>query len=175
MTIKGALLASVSVCTICAGTAFAKPTPNLVVAALHPGHAVVKTAMHSAGGQTFTSSASVSTGVSTKADYKKKTKLGATYYTFLHSGTFCSPPKEKVVLSTKKTKYAKLSTSTETYSEGCSTPSTFYGDVYDLQTKGKVKTPDTFTSDLIGKKVVFDGTTYKTGTLVLNVSVTISP
>jgi hypothetical protein len=172
MNIRHVLLASVSVCTICAGGAFAKSTPALV-AGMHAGNAVVKTGVHSLTPTNLTSSASVATGVST-ADYHVKTKLAATYYTFLHSGTFCNPPKESVKLSTKKTKYAKLSTSTESYSEGCGTPSKFYGDVYDLTTKKAPKKADTFTSSLIGHQIHFDGQVYKKGTLNLHVSVTIS-
>jgi hypothetical protein len=174
MSIKGVLLAGASLCTICAGTAFAKSTPHLV-AALHPnaGHVTFKTSLHPKNATDLTSTASVATGVTT-ADHLIKTKLAATYYTFLHSGTFCNPPKQKVVLSTKKTKYAKLSTSTESYSEGCGTPSVFYGDVYDLFSKKVPKKADKFTSSLIGKNVVFGGTTYKKGTLNLDVSVTIS-
>jgi hypothetical protein len=173
MTIKGALLAGVSICTICAGSAFAKTSPNVLVAQMHPGHAVVKTSLHSQEPTNLTSTFGVTTAISASADLKKKTKLAATYYTFLHSGTFCNEPKQKVKLSTKKTKYAKLSTSTETYSEGCGTPSTFYGDVYDLQTaKAKGKT-DTFTSSLIGKKIYYGGTVYKKGTLNLELSVEI--
>ncbi len=174
MTIKGILLASVSLCTICAGAAFASTSPHALVAQMHPGHAVVKTSLHNTPGSGLTSTAAVSTGVSTSADYKKKTKLAATYYTFLNSGTFCSPPKEKVKLSEKKTKYAKLGTSTETYSEGCGTPSTFYGDVYDLQTQKATGKTDTFTSSLDGKNVHFDGTVYKKAKLNLDVSVAIS-
>ena len=174
MTIKGVLLASVSLCTICAGSALASTSPHVLVAQMHPGHAAVKTSLHTTPGSGLTSTQAVSTGVSAKADYMVKTKLAATYYTFLNSGTFCNPPKEKVKLSTTKTLYATLSTSTETYSEGCGTPSTFYGDVYDLQTKKAVKKPDTFTSSLDGKKVHFDGTVYKKATLNLDVSVTIS-
>jgi hypothetical protein len=172
MTIRTALLAGASLCTICAGAAFAKSTPVLV-AQIHGGQGVVKTSMHSNAPANLTSSISVATGVSTSADFKKKTNLAATFYTFLHSGTFCNPPKQKVKLSTKKTKYAKLSTGVESYSEGCGTPSQFFGDVYDLTSKkGKNKT-DKFTSALIGKDVHFGGTTYKKGTLNLKVSVAI--
>jgi glyoxylate utilization-related uncharacterized protein len=174
MSIKGVLLAGASLCTICAGSAFAKSAPHLV-AALHAnaGRVTVKTAQHPHQFTNLTSTFGVSTGV-TSADYKVKTPLAQTYYTFLHSGTFCNPPKEKVVLATKKTKYAKLSTSVESYSEGCGTPSQFFGDEYDLQTKKTPKKPDTFVSSLEAKKVHFDGTVYKKATLNLDVSVTIS-
>jgi hypothetical protein len=173
MTIKGGLLAGVSICTICAGAAFAKTAP--LVAQMRPGHAVVKTAVHpGVTPANLTSTASVSTGVSTSADYKKKTNLLGTFYTFLHSGTFCNEPKEKAVLTSgKKTSYAKLSTGSVSYSEGCGSPSKFYGDIYDLQKKTGAGKTDSFSSALKAHKVVFGGTTYKHGTLNLNVHVQI--
>ena len=174
MTIKGVLLAGVSLCTICTGAAFAKSDTHVLVAQMHPGHAMVKTQLHQTPGAGLTSTQAVSTGVSISSDYMKKTMLAATYYTFLNSGTFCNEPKEKVKLSVKKTVYATLSTGKETYSEGCSTPSNFYGDVYDLQTKKAANKTDTFTSSLDGKKVHFNGMVYKKAKLVLDVSVLIS-
>jgi hypothetical protein len=175
MSIKVALLAGVSLFTICAGAAFAKSTPNLVVTALHPGTALVKTAVHAKSPTNLTTTIGVSTGV-TDADYKKKTPLAAPYYTFNHSGTTCDEPKEKIKLSTTKTKYAMLSTGTETETiSACSTgPTKFYGDVYELTTKKAVKKPDTFVSMLIAKDLHNGGNTYKKATLNLDVAVTIS-
>jgi hypothetical protein len=175
MSIKGILLAGASLCTISAGAAFAKSMP--LVAALHPGsgHATIKTPLHLGPAQHLTSTFSVSTAVSQATDHKVKTKLAATYYTYFHSGTLCVPQKEKVVLSTKKTKYAKLSTSTETYTySSCSgTPTVYYGDVYDLISKKTPKKPDTFVSTLKGTKIHFNGGVYDID-LNLDLSVTIT-
>ena len=164
MPIKRVLLVGVSLHAIGAGAAYAKSTPVLV-AQMHPGRAVVKTALHSQKPTNNTYTYTLSTTVSTSADYKKKTKLAHTYYTFLNSGTFCNPPKETVKLSTRKTKYAKVSKGTESYSEGCGTPTKFYGDVYDLQTKKGVGSTDQFPSILIGRNIHYDGQIYTEVTL----------
>lgn len=174
MTIKGVLLAGASLCTLTAGAAFAKSAPNVHVLAAHPGvgHTVVKTSLHPKNAGTVTYTFSVYTAVSQSADHGVKTKLAATYYTFLSNSSLCQQPKkEKVTLSTKKTKYAKLSTSTETYSEGCGAPTTFYGDVYDLTSKKTPKTPDAFVSTLKAKFKNASGP--QTGILNLDVSVSI--
>jgi hypothetical protein len=160
MSIKRALLVGVSLYTIGASAAYAKSTPVLV-AQLHPGHAVLKTALHSQKPTNVTYTYSISTTVSTSADYKQKTKLAHTYYTYLNSGTFCIPVKETVKLPSHKTKYAKLRMGTESYSEGCGTPSKFYGDVYNLQTKKGKGNTDQFTSLLIGRNIHYDGQVYK--------------
>jgi hypothetical protein len=140
---------------------------------MHPGHAVVKTSLRPVNALTLTSTIAVSTGVSTAGSFRVKTKLAATYYTFLHSGTFCTPPAERVVLPVTRTTYARLSKSTETYSEGCGTPTTFYGDVYDLTTRRAKGSTDSFVSNLIGKGVHFNGNTYRKATLHLDVAVAI--
>jgi hypothetical protein len=160
MPIKRALLVGVSLHAIGAGTAYAKSTPVLV-AQMHPGRAVVKTALHSQKPTNTTYTYSVTTTVSTSADYKKKTKLAHSYFTFLNSGTFCNPVKETVKLPTHKTKYAKVSKGIESYSEGCGAPSKFYGDVYDLQTKKGAGNTDQFYSSLIGRDIHYGGTIYK--------------
>ncbi len=115
---------------------------------------------------------SVNTSVSTASAYKVKTKLAGTFYKFNSNSSLCTQPKQKVKLMTKKTKYAKLSTTTETYSEGCSTgPTTFYGDVYDLQTKKAVGKTDQFASTLHAKFKNSSGK--QKGKLTLDVSVAI--
>jgi hypothetical protein len=80
----------------------------------------------------------------------------------------------RVHLSVRKTKYANINKSTESYSEGCGTPSKFYGDVYNLTSKKASGKTDSFTSSLKANKVHFDGGIYK-ATLNLHVSVSISP
>jgi len=172
MSIKGILLAGAALCTIAAAApALAKSAPHIHVLALHPG-AVTKSHMHIGPDAKVTYTFSVSTAVSTSADYKVKTNLGATFYTWLSNSTICDQPKkEKVTLSVSKTKYAALSTGVETYSEGCSAPTKFYGDVYDLTSKkGKGKV-DTFSSDLKAKFTNANGK--QKGSLILDVSVSI--
>jgi hypothetical protein len=166
MTIKGLLLAGASLATFGASAAYAERAPTIHVAALHPGHAVVKTAMHSSKASNLTSTFLVYSSVSTAADYKVKTHLIYTYYAYYDSGSFCGTKngKTKVILSTKKTAYAKLSTAVETYSEGCGTPTSFYGDVYDLTTKTAVGQVDSFVSDLYGKKIHYNGGVYNINT-----------
>jgi len=103
-----------------------------------------------------------------------KTPLVYTYYTFNNSGSPCNV-KDKIKLSTKKTAYAKLSTATETEPGsfyGCSSPVTFYGDVYDLTAKKVTSgTEDSFVSTLTSK-IVFNGTKYD-ATLNLDLTVII--
>lgn len=166
-------MAGAAICTIGAAPAFAGSAPHFNVVALHGG-AVTKSVMHT-NTTNVTYTISVATSVSVASGYKVPTKLAATYYTFQSNGSICqAPKKEKVKLAAKKTKYAKLSTSTETYSEGCSSgPTTFYGDVYDLIKKsGKNKT-DSFVSTLTAD-FTSSGTKYK-GTLNLDVGVSITP
>jgi hypothetical protein len=172
MTIKSVLLASAALCTLSLAPALAASAPRVAVAAAHPGHAQVKTPMHAGKVGHLTSSIGVSTSVSVSADYKKKTMLPYTYYTYYDSGSFCnSSQKEKQVLATKKTKYAKLSTGVETLSGYCSTaPTKFYGDNYDLQSKKAKNKTDSFVSDLKGTKIHYNGNVYDINTN-LNVSV----
>ena len=170
MTLKKILYAGAALCTISAAPAFARNAPSVAVVALHAGHAVMKTQMHTPGKNHISSTGSA---FSTIAASKKTVKLIYTYYTYLSSGSFCNiQAKQKVKLSTKKTKYAKLGTSTESYSEGCGTPTVFYGDTYKLTAKKAPKNPDTFVSTLIGKGFHYEGEKYD-GKLNLNVSVTV--
>ena len=118
MSIKGILLAGAALCAISAAPAFAANAPHMHIAAMHQG-GVVKSAMHTNGATNVTYTFSVSTAVSTKAGYNVKTPLAATYYTWQSSGSICmTPKKEKVSLSTKKTKYASIAAAVETESEG---------------------------------------------------------
>jgi hypothetical protein len=156
--INQTLLGGAAFCALATAPAMAG-APSVHVAALHPGNQhVVKTSMHN--GSKITSTISIST--SDSSGLNQTVKLAATYYTFYDSGSFCnSSEKQKQVLKSKKTKYAKLGTSTETYSGYCSTaPTVFYGDTYDLvKKKGEGKT-DSFESTLTGKKIHYNGGLY---------------
>jgi len=173
MTIKRVLLLGVCLQAIGLSAADAKSAPPLV-ARLIAGRAAVKTSLHSQRPSQLSSTQTIFSTVSTSADYKKKKKLIETYYTFLNSGTFCDPPRQNVKLAKKKTAHAKLSTSTVTYSEGCGTPTVFYGDVYDLTTKKGVGKTDKFFSTLIGHDLHYDGEILKKATLELLVEVNIN-
>ncbi|MGH6875874.1 MAG: hypothetical protein ACREHV_00695, partial [Rhizomicrobium sp.] len=110
------LLGSAAFCALATAPAMAAGAPDVHVVAAHPGHqTVVKTSMYSNIAH-LTSTIAVSTSV-TASDLKHVVKLAGTYYTYYDSGSFCnSTEKQKQVLKSKKTKYAKLGTSTETYS-----------------------------------------------------------
>ena len=156
------LLGGAAFCALATAPAMAGGAPSIHVAALHPGHqTVLKTSMHKGGIAHITSTIAVSTSV-TASDLKHAVKLAATYYTFYDSGSFCnSSEKQKQVLQSKKTKYAKLGTSTETYSGYCSTaPTVFYGDTYDLTKKSGEGKSDSFVSTLTGKKIHYNGALY---------------
>ena len=169
------LLGGAAFCALATAPAMAAGAPSIHAAALHPGHqTVLKTSMQKGKIAHITSTIAVSTGVSQSADYKKAVKLAATYYTYYDSGSFCnSSEKQKVKLAAKKTQYAKLGTSTETYSGYCSTaPTVFYGDTYDLRSKNGAGHNDAFVSTLVGKKIHYNGGIYDID-LNLDVSVTI--
>lgn len=172
MTVKGLLLAGVSVCAIGMGSAFAA-APAVHVTALRPGVATLKTAMHGSPAATQTATYSVSTAVSTASAYKTKTNLLGTFYTLNDSGSVCTPAKaQKVTLSKTKTKYARLFTGKVTYSLGCpSGPTVFRGTVYDLLKKNASGKTDKFVDTLTGK-VVSQGSHY-TFNLNLDTSVAI--
>jgi hypothetical protein len=175
MTFKRVLMVGVALCGISALSAVsasAATAPNIHLLAMHKG-AVVKTAVHHQPAGTATYTIAVTTAVSTGTSYKVKTPLAMTYYTFTSNSNPCTfPKKQKITLSAKKTKYAKLSTSTETSTlSGCSGPDTFYGDVYDLTSKKGVNQTDTFVSTL--KATFKNGGKKLKGTLFLDVSVEI--
>ena len=171
MTIRGILLAGASLCALGLSSAQAASAPHVHVTALRAGHATVKTALHRTPGAAQTATYSVSTSVSTASAYKTKTNLLGTFYTLNDSSSVCKPAaKQKVKLSTKKTKYAKLSTGAVTYSIGCSSPTIFRGTVYDLQTKKAAGKTDSFVDSLSGK-VTNSGQKY---TFTLNLDTTVS-
>jgi hypothetical protein len=174
MTIKGILLSGAAMCTLSIAPALAASAPKIVAVAAHPGHVHVKTSLHAGKASHLTSTISVFTSISASTAYKVKTPLDATFYTFFDSGSFCnSSQKEKAVLTTHKTKYAKLKTGVETLTGYCSTAATkFYGDVYKLKSKKAVGKTDTFTSTLKGKNIHYNGSVYDID-LNLDVSVAI--
>jgi hypothetical protein len=143
--------------------AMAGGAPDMHVAALHPGHAtfVKKTKIHQGRPESSCSTLVISTAVPA-SDRNTTVKLAATYYTYYDSGSFCnSSEKQRVKLSTKKTQYAKIGTSTETYSGYCSTaPTVFYGDTYELKKKSGEGKIDTFVSTMICKNFHYDGGIY---------------
>jgi hypothetical protein len=170
MTIKGILLAGAALCTVSIAPALASNAPKFSVAALRTG-GIVKTAMRTPKASAVTYTFSVTTAISTKADYMVKTNLAGTFYTWLSNDSICQQPKkETVTLSTAQTVYALLSTGVESYSEGCGKPTFFYGDVYDLQTKKAKNKTDKFTSTL---KATFKNSGKFKGSLNIDVSVEI--
>jgi len=167
------LLGGVALCALAAVPAVAQSVPHINVMALHAGNMVNKTNIHNAGIGTKTYTTAVTTAISTAADYKVKTALGATYYTWLNNSNPCSfVAKQKVTLSTKKTAYARLGTGTVTATpSGCTAPDTYWGDTYDLETKKAAGQTDTFVSTLTAK-FLSGGVLYK-GTQNLDVYVSI--
>jgi hypothetical protein len=174
MSIKNTLLAGAALTTIAAAPALAKDVPMFHVLALHAGTAVNKTQVHTPKGQNVTYTLSAYSTISTKADYGMSVPLSRTYYTFLSNSSLCmEPKKEKVTLSTTKTAYATLGTGTDTATlSGCSSPDTFYGDTYTLNTKKAKNKTDSFTSTLTAK--FKNGSTKYNGKLILDVSVDIT-
>ena len=169
------LLGGAACCALASASAMAAGAPSIHAVALHPGHqTVVKTSMHK-GSNTSTINSTIAVSTSDSAGLHQKVKLVATYYTYYDSGSFCnSSEQQKVKLKKKKTKYAKLGTSTETYSGYCSTaPTVFYGDTYDLKkAKGEGKT-DSFVSTLVGTGIHYNGGVYNIN-LNLDVSVAVA-
>jgi hypothetical protein len=168
------LLGGAALCALATAPAMAAGAPSIHVAAAHPGHqTVLKTSMQTGKIAHITQTIAVST--SDSAGLKQVVKLAGTYYTYYDSGSFCnSSEKQKQVLQSKKTKYAKLGTSTETYSGYCSTaPTVFYGDTYELVKKSGEGKSDSFVSTLVGKKIHYNGQVYDIDTN-LDVSVAIA-
>jgi hypothetical protein len=98
--------------------------------------------------------------------------VGEFHRNYCSGGTEPTPQKIKIP---KKSTYAKLGhateTYTETYSEGCGSPTVFYGDTYKLTNPAGEGQTDRFVSALIAK-YENGGQEYK-GTLYLDVSVAI--
>jgi hypothetical protein len=157
MTVKYALMVGTALWgfnTLAAAAALAEAAPQVHVLAKRDGVAV-KSAMRRSphgGSVTYTFSVSVSTSISTSADYKVKTPLKASFLIY-YTGTVCqSPLHEKFKIPRTRTAYAKISKATETSSLGCPNgPSTFYGDAYDLQTRHAIGKTDRFDSTLTAK------------------------
>ncbi|HEX4078525.1 MAG TPA: hypothetical protein VHX61_06590 [Rhizomicrobium sp.] len=173
-SITKTLLGGTAFCALATAPAMAAGAPSIHVAAAHPGHqTVLKTSMNN-GGKIAHITSTIAVSTSDTAGLKKVVKLAATYYTFYDSGSFCnSSEKQKQVLQSKKTKYAKLGTSTETYSGYCSTaPTVFYGDTYKLTSKDGEGKNDAFVSTLTGKKIHYNGGLYDID-VNMDVSVTI--
>jgi hypothetical protein len=153
------LLGGAACCALASASAMAADAP--VVAALHAGHqTVLKTSMHKGKPSNLTTTIAINS--TNTSGLKKVQKLIYTYYTYYDSGSFCnSSEKQKETLQSKKTKYAKLGTSTETYSGYCSTaPTVFYGDTYELTKKSGQGKVDSFVSALVGKKIHYNGQIY---------------
>jgi hypothetical protein len=170
MRIKAILLASAALCAIGSPPAVSGThAPQIHVMARHAG-AAVKSAIRPRHGTDLTYTFSVSTAVSTKADYKIKTKLAAVTLVTLSN---CEPAYEALILSKTKTAYATLGTYTSAYSFGCGTPTRVFGITYDLQTRKAVGKTDRFlaylTTKLTGPDAVY------TGKLNLETNVLIGP
>jgi hypothetical protein len=142
----------------------------LSVTALHEGRAVHKTRRyhckfpHSSCTETASSNVPAS-------DFGKKVMLLSTFYKFNNNGNLCSDPKTKIKAQ-KKTQYAKISTGTVTYYEGCKgAQPTFYGDFYKLTNKEGFGKADTFES-MLTSTFHFSGHKYK-GQLILFVNIAI--
>ncbi len=166
------LLGGVALGALAIAPAMASDSPAFHLFAMHDGRLVSKTIMHHSHRQ------HISTVISTysyiqPSDLHKTVKLRHTYFKWSDNHDICSTPKQWVKLSTKRTQYAKIGISTETYSEGCPNgPTTFYGDTYKLTNPAGEGQRDSFYSSLIGR-FTFDGNKYR-GDLILDVTVVIS-
>lgn len=166
--ITKSLLGSAAVVALATAPAMAGGAPHLSVTALYAGHAVNKTKVHNPGRKHLTYTFGVSSYVPA-SDLNVTVKLAGTYYKWNSNRSICTAPKEKIKVP-KKSTYAKLGHSTETYSLGCSSgPTVFYGDTYDLTNSSGEGQTDSFVSTLIGK-FSNSGVKYK-GFLHLDVSV----
>jgi hypothetical protein len=165
------LLGGAALCALATAPAMAGTLhPAMHVTALHAGHAANKTAIREPSKQHLTYTFGVYTYAS--ASDHSAVKLAATYYKWNSNDTLCSKPKMSVKLSAKKTQFAKLGTSSETYSEGCASgPTTFLGDTYANKT-GASGDVDNFVSTLLAKKLNLPGGVYK-ASLHLDVRVTL--
>ncbi|HEX4157950.1 MAG TPA: hypothetical protein VHY79_05705 [Rhizomicrobium sp.] len=163
------LLGGAALCALATAPAIAGNIPAFHVQALHAGHAVNKTKIYQPGRTHLTYTFSVGTYVPA-SDLGTAVNLIYTYYKWNSSDNLCTQPKMKIK-APKKTQYAKLGHSTETYSEGCGSPTVFYGDTYDLTNSKGEGNQDSFQSDLIGK--FKNGSTKYLGNLYLDVTVSI--
>jgi hypothetical protein len=163
------LLGGAAVCALATAPAMAGNVPAFHVTALHAGHAVNKTKIYQPGRTHLTYTYGVSSYVPA-SDLGTAVNLIYTYYKWNSNASLCTQPKMKVKVP-KKSTYAKLGHNTESYSEGCGSPTIFYGDTYDLKNAAGEGNVDSFQSDLIGK--FSNGSTKYLGNLYLDVNVSI--
>ena len=174
--ITQSLLASAALVALATAPTLAGSPPPFRITALHAGHVVNKTRIRPHQGHQTSYTFGAYTYVPA-SDLGIRVKLPATYYKWNSAPngyfTLCSKPKQWIRLTTKKTIYARIGKSTETYSYGCPSGSTvFYGDTYRLQKASGEVQYDSFISELLGKFRGPGGEMYK-GDLVLHVYVTI--
>ena len=127
------LLSSVALCALAAVPAAAGSHPAFSFTALHGGHAVNKTKLHNHGATHITYTFGVYSYISFSSAFGKKVPLAGSFYKWNSYSTFCSSPKQKIKVIPKKTEYAKIGITTQTYSLGCpSGPTVFYGVTYKI-------------------------------------------
>jgi hypothetical protein len=171
MPFRKILCAGAALGAISNAAAMAGPPSAQVVVVAKTGNFALKTAIQHSPAKSITYTVSVTTTISTAADYKIKTKIGP--YMWDSNNSLCQEPEhEKLRLGTRKTKYAKIGTAIETYSVGCGKPSKFYFTTYELETKAAVGKTDHFTASLKAK--VTDGGIKYDATLNIDTSVHIS-
>jgi hypothetical protein len=138
--------------TFSASAVLAASAPEIHVLAIRDGIVVKSALLHRRSGANSTYTGSVSTAVSTSADYRVKTALSNTFLAF-SSGTLCDFPLHvKNTVAPVKTAYARIGTATETLSAGCpGGPVTLYGDTYDLKTRHAIGKTDHFASNFTVK------------------------
>jgi hypothetical protein len=160
------LLGGVAISALASAPAIAAPKhPAMHVTALHGGKAVNKSKMHNPSRTHITYTFGVYTYQSASGG---KVKLGATYYKWNSYSSLCTTPAMRIT-TPRKSVYAKIGHSTETYSFGCpSGPTVFYGDTWKNLT-GVSGNTDTFVSTLTGKFKNSRGKYF--GTLNLDVNV----
>jgi hypothetical protein len=157
MTIKFTLLAGAAWFSLASIPAEAAKAPGIHIVALHEIDGATKTIMPNGAAGATAITTSVTTTISTAADYRKKVALGKTYYTFVtYTSTYqcrVSVP-QKLKLSTRKTAYANLGKTTfhstvMSFSD-CYTHLDYYGVSYTLGAKNAAGKKDKFVSKLIG-------------------------
>ncbi len=122
--------------------------PAFRVTALHAGHAVSKT-KQPCNPHLPTCTYTFLVYSYQPASAPPKTHLIYTFYKWNSSSNLCTIPKEKIK-ARRRSIYAKIGTTTETYSYGCSSgPTVFYGDTWTNKT-GVAGETDQFESKLIG-------------------------
>ncbi len=145
LMIATALCGSISLAAV---PALADNTPQIHVLTLRKGVVVKSVTLNRMPNASGTNSISASTSISTSANYRVKTVLRNTLFTLQSASSICYPDNPLKVGARAypaKTKYAKVSAGSVTYSIGCrSGPVTAYGDSYDLRTRHAVGKTDHF-------------------------------